>query len=70
MYNSHYRVTTSQTNMFPWPQLNYNKEEQNFLCGPCRDVISRTIVGSCGWSVIRVELSEEMVGEWVSEWVS
>jgi hypothetical protein len=43
MYNSRYCVTASQTNMFPLQQLNYNNEERCFLCGPCRDVLSRTV---------------------------
>jgi hypothetical protein len=36
-------VAASQTNMFPWKQLNYNNKERWFLRGPCRDLISRTV---------------------------
>jgi hypothetical protein len=31
------------TSMFEWQQLDTAAEELCFLCGPCRDVISRTI---------------------------
>jgi hypothetical protein len=41
IYKSHWWVTASQRNMFPWNRLNYN-EERCFLCGPCWDVISGT----------------------------
>jgi hypothetical protein len=29
--------------MFAWKQLETATEEQCFLCGPCRDVINRTV---------------------------
>jgi hypothetical protein len=39
--HSHYWVTPSQTNMFPWKRLEYNNE-QCFLCGMCHIVITET----------------------------
>jgi hypothetical protein len=42
LYNSRYWVMASQTNMFQWQKLNYNNEEQCFLCSPCQDVIRGT----------------------------
>jgi ferredoxin-like protein FixX len=39
-YNSHYWVTASKTSTFEWQQLEIATEEQCFLCGLCRDVIS------------------------------
>jgi hypothetical protein len=36
-------VTASQSNTFPRKRLNYNNEGRCFLCGPCREVITRTV---------------------------
>jgi hypothetical protein len=52
IYKSRYSVTASQTNMFLLQQLNYNSD-RCFLCGPCRDIISRT-----SWELQLVEFSQ------------
>jgi hypothetical protein len=49
IYDNCYWVTALQTNMFPWQQLNYNNEEQCFVCGPCRGVVSRSLQFSQLW---------------------
>lgn len=36
-------TTASQTSVFPREQLDTATEERVFLCGPCRNVISRTV---------------------------
>jgi hypothetical protein len=41
-YDSRYRVMASLTNMFPRQKFNYENEDQCFLRGPCRGVITRT----------------------------
>jgi hypothetical protein len=41
-YNSRYWVTAWQKSIFARQQLETATEEWSFLCGPCRDVISRT----------------------------
>jgi hypothetical protein len=43
LYNSRYWVTASQSGMFSRQQLETATEEWCFLCGPWRDVVSRTL---------------------------
>jgi hypothetical protein len=69
-------VTASQTNMFLWKRLNYNTEEQCFLCGQCQDVIKwdkleATISQSLkrgieGWCEMAANLGVSQLEEWVS----
>jgi hypothetical protein len=42
-YNSRYSVTALKTSMFARQQLETATQERCFPCGPCRDVISRTV---------------------------
>jgi hypothetical protein len=63
IYQSHYWVTSLQTDAFPWKCLEYNSE-QCFGRGPCRDVITETSleVSQLRTVTARVQLKKKVSG--------